>query len=152
MSIESVMSSSHVILRRPLLLPSIPPSIRVFSNESTLRMRWPKYWSFSFSIIPSKEHPARRDKKAFLSDQCKETEENNRMGKTRDLFKKIRDTKEHFMQRWGYVLSDLEIPWGSRLGNGAHPPPPFTSGGQLTDLKPHPHPDLPSTHPRGAQG
>ena len=58
MSIESVMPSSHLILCCPLLLlPSIPPSIRVFSNESTLRMRWPKYWSFSFSISPSKEHP-----------------------------------------------------------------------------------------------
>ena len=58
LSIESVMPSSHLILCRPLfLLSPIPPSIRVFSNESTLRMRWPKYWSFSFSIIPSKEHP-----------------------------------------------------------------------------------------------
>ena len=58
MSIESVMPSSHLILCRPLyLLPSIPPSIRVFSTESTLHMRWPKYWSFSFSIIPSKEIP-----------------------------------------------------------------------------------------------
>ena len=58
MSIESVMPSSHLILCRPLLfLPPIPPSIRVFSNESTLRMRWPKYWSFSFSIHPSNEHP-----------------------------------------------------------------------------------------------
>ena len=58
MSIESVMPSSHLILCHPLLLRSpIPPSIRVFSTESTLRMRWPKYWSFSFSIIPSKEHP-----------------------------------------------------------------------------------------------
>ena len=57
-SIESVMPSSYLILCCPLLLlPPIPPSIRVFSNESTLRMRWPKYWSFSFSIIPSKEHP-----------------------------------------------------------------------------------------------
>ena len=57
-SIESVMPSSHLIFYRPLLLlPPIPPSIRVFSNESTLRMRWPKYWSFSFSIIPSKEIP-----------------------------------------------------------------------------------------------
>ena len=57
-SIESVMPSSHLILCRPLLLlPSIPPSIRVFSNESTLHIRWPKYRSFSFSIIPSKEHP-----------------------------------------------------------------------------------------------
>ena len=73
-SIESVMTSSHLILGRPLLLlPPIPPSIRVFSNDSNLRMRWPKYWSFflycyyylfiyftrsfSFSIIPSKEHP-----------------------------------------------------------------------------------------------
>ena len=52
------MPSSHLILCRPLfLLPPIPTSIRVFSNESTLCMRWPKYWSFSFSIIPSKEHP-----------------------------------------------------------------------------------------------
>ena len=58
MSIESVMPSSHLILCRPLLLlPPIPPSIRVFSSESTLHIRWPKYWSFSFSIIPSKEIP-----------------------------------------------------------------------------------------------
>ena len=57
-SIKSVMPSSHLILHRPLLLlPPIPPSIRVFSNESTLRMRWPKYWSFSFYISPSNEHP-----------------------------------------------------------------------------------------------
>ena len=57
-SIESVMPSSHLILSRPLLLlPPIPPIIRVFSIESTLHMRWPKYWSFSFSIIPSKEIP-----------------------------------------------------------------------------------------------
>ena len=57
-SIESVMPSSHLILCHPLLLlPPIPPSIRVFSNESTLRMKCPKYWSFSFSIIPSKEIP-----------------------------------------------------------------------------------------------
>ena len=55
---ESVMPSSHLLLCHPLLfLPSIPPSIRVFSNELTLCMGWPKYWSFSFSIIPSKEHP-----------------------------------------------------------------------------------------------
>ena len=55
-SIELVMPSSHLILGRPLLLlPPIPPSIRVFSNESTLHMRWPKYWSFSFRIIPSKD-------------------------------------------------------------------------------------------------
>ena len=57
-SIELVMPSSHLILCRPLfLLPPIPPSIRVFTSESTLRMRWPKYWSFSFSISPCKEHP-----------------------------------------------------------------------------------------------
>ena len=57
-SIESVMPSSHLILCCPLLLlPPIPPSIRVFSNESTLHMRWPKYWRFSFSISPSNEHP-----------------------------------------------------------------------------------------------
>ena len=58
MSIEMVMPSSHLILWRPLLLlPPIPPSIKIFSNESTLCMRWPKYWSFSFSISPSNEHP-----------------------------------------------------------------------------------------------
>ena len=58
MSIKSVMPSSHLILCCPLLLlPPIPPSIRVFSSESTLRMRWPRYWSFRFSISPSNEHP-----------------------------------------------------------------------------------------------
>ena len=58
MYIESVMPSNHLILYRPLLLlPSIFPSIRVFSNESPLRIRWPKYWSFSFNISPSNEHP-----------------------------------------------------------------------------------------------
>ena len=58
MPIESVMPSSHLILCHPLLLlPLIPPSIRVFSNESTLHMRWPQYWNFSFSISPSNEHP-----------------------------------------------------------------------------------------------
>ena len=58
MSVESVMPSNHLILCRPLLLlPPIPPSIRVFSNELTLRMRWPKYWNFSFRISPSNEHP-----------------------------------------------------------------------------------------------
>ena len=57
-SIKSVMPSSHLILCHPLrLLPPIPSSIRVFPNESTLHMRWPKYWSFSLSISPSKEHP-----------------------------------------------------------------------------------------------
>ena len=57
MSIELVMPSRHLILCHTLLLPPIPPSIRVFSNESTLCMRWPKYWSFSLSISPSNEHP-----------------------------------------------------------------------------------------------
>ena len=71
------MPSSHLILCRPLLLlPPIPPSIRVFSNESTLHMRWPKYWSFSFSISPSKEHPGlilRMDRLELLAVQgtCK---------------------------------------------------------------------------------
>ena len=56
MSISSVMPSNHLILCQPLLLPSIFPSIRVFSNESALRIRWPEYWSFSFNISPSKEY------------------------------------------------------------------------------------------------
>ena len=60
LSIESVMPSGHLILGRPLLiLPPIPPSIRVLSDESALRIRWPKYWSCSFSISPSNEHPGR---------------------------------------------------------------------------------------------
>ena len=57
MSIELVMPSNHLILCRPLLLPSIFPSIRIFSNESALRIRWQKYWSFSFNISPYNEHP-----------------------------------------------------------------------------------------------
>ena len=74
MSIELVMPSSHLILCHPLLLlPSIPPSIRVFSNESTLRMRWPKYWSFCFSLSPFKEHPGlisfRTDRLGLLAVQ-----------------------------------------------------------------------------------
>ena len=74
MSIESVMPSSHLILCRSLLLlPPIPLSIRVFSNESTLHMRWPKYWSFSFSIIPSIEIPGlisfRMDWRIFLQSK-----------------------------------------------------------------------------------
>ena len=74
MPIELVMPSNHLILCHPLLLlPPIPPSIRVFSNESTLRMSWPKYWSFSFSINPSNEHPGlisfRMDWLDLLADQ-----------------------------------------------------------------------------------
>ena len=72
-SIESVMPSSHLILCRPLLLLPIPPSIRIFSNESTLRIRWPKYWSFSFSIIPSKEIPGLGFRVAdWFLEQCAE--------------------------------------------------------------------------------
>ena len=66
MSIESVMPSSHLILCRPLLLLSpIPPSIRIFSSESTVLMRWPKYWSFSFSISPSSECPYSRHESGY---------------------------------------------------------------------------------------
>ena len=69
MSIESVMPSSHLILCRPLLLlTSILPSIRVFSNESTLRIRWPKYWSFSFNISPSNVHPGQTSLRMDLLD------------------------------------------------------------------------------------
>ena len=72
-SIEWVMPSSHLILCHPLLLlPPILPSIRVFSNESTLHIRWPKYWSFSFSIIPSKEHPGQTGIKTIpMGKKCK---------------------------------------------------------------------------------
>ena len=120
MSIELVMPSNLLIFCCPLLLlPSIFPSIRVFSNELVLHIRWPN-WSFSFSISPSKEYSrlislridwffaefqriARRDKKAFLRDQCKEIEENKRMGKTRDLFKKTGDTKGIFHAKMGTI-------------------------------------------------
>ena len=70
-SVESVMPSSHLILWHPLLLlPSKPPSIRVFSNESALLMRWPKYWSFSFSIIPSKETPGLISFNGLVGSPC----------------------------------------------------------------------------------
>ena len=93
--LELIQTHVHLILCRPLLLlPPIFPSIRVFSNESLLHIRWPKYWNFNFNISPSNEYSgltdfqriARRDKKVFFSNQCKEIEENNRKGKTRDLF------------------------------------------------------------------
>ena len=81
--LESVMPSSHLILCRPLLLlPPIPPSIRVFSNKSTLRMRWPKYWSFSFSIIPSKKHPGPI---SFRMDWSRQHIKKQRQKKSRDI-------------------------------------------------------------------
>ena len=100
MSTESVMPSNHLILCWPLLLPpSIFPSIRVFSSESVLHIRWMQ----SSHLNAEFQRISRRDKKAFLSDQCKEIEENNRMGKTRDLFKKIRDTKGTFHAKMGTI-------------------------------------------------
>ena len=88
--IESVMPSSHLILCRPLLLlPPIPPSIRVFANESTLCMRWPKYWSFSFSIIPSKEIPGlisfRTDWLDFLAVQGIHSQESSRTSQFKSI-------------------------------------------------------------------
>ena len=75
MSIESVIPSSHLILCRPLLLlPPIPPGIRVFSNESAVCMRWPKYWSFSFSISPSSEHPGLIFRMDWLSRKSEVTQ------------------------------------------------------------------------------
>ena len=104
MPIESVMPSSHLILFCPLLLPPIPPSIRVFSNESTLRMRWPKYWSFSFSIIPSKKSQGWSPSEwtGWVSLQSKEL---SRIfsNTTRDLFKKVRDTKGTFYAKVGLI-------------------------------------------------
>ena len=71
MSIESVMPSNNLILYRPLLLvPSVCPSIRVFSNESDLHMRWPKYWSFSFNISPSNEHPGLISFRRLVGSPC----------------------------------------------------------------------------------
>ena len=70
MSIESMMPSNHLIFCHPLLLPSIFPSVRVFSNESALHIRWPNYWSFSFSIIPSKEIPGLISQNGLVGSPC----------------------------------------------------------------------------------
>ena len=114
MPTESVMPSSPLILCRPLLLmPSIFPSIRVFSNESALHIRWPKYWSFSFNISPTNEYPglirkntklnveyqkiARRDMKALLNGQCKEVEETIQWERLKISSRKLELSREHFM-------------------------------------------------------
>ena len=104
-SIESVMPSSHLILCRPrLLLPPIPPSIRVFSSESTLRMSWPKYWSFSFSNIPSKEHPGlisfRIDWLDLLAVQ----------GTLKSLLQH-HSSKASILQRWAFFTVQLSHPY-----------------------------------------
>ena len=98
-SIKSVMPSSHLILGRPLLLlPPSPPSIRVFHNASTLRMRWPKYWRFSFSIIPSKEIPGlmsfRMDWLDLLAVQ----------GTLKSLLQH-HSSKASILQRWAFFTS-----------------------------------------------
>ena len=98
------MPSSRLILCRPLLLlPPIPPSIRVFSNESTLRMRWPKYWSFSFSIIPSKEYPGlifRMDRLDLLAVQ----------GTLKSLLQHHR-SKQSILQRSAFFMVQLSHPY-----------------------------------------
>ena len=109
MSIESVMPSSHLILCHPLLLlPPIPPSISVFSNESTLRMRWPKYWSFSFSISPSNEHPGlisfRMEWMDIISlnhlELCKINKAIQNGGMVLGLLKNSKDKKKVHGKKW----------------------------------------------------
>ena len=105
MSTESVMPSSHPILCHPLfLLPPIPPSIRVLSNESTLRMRWPKYWSFSFNISPSNEHPGliffRMDWLDLLAVQ----------GTLKSLFQ-LHSSKASTLQRSAFFIVQLSHPY-----------------------------------------
>ena len=105
MSIKSVMPSSHLILCRSLLLlPSIPPSIRVFSNESALHIRWPKYWSFSFSICPSNEHPGlisfRMDCLDFLAVQ----------GTLKSLFQH-HSSKASILRRSAFFIVQLSHPY-----------------------------------------
>ena len=105
MCIELVMPSSHLILCRPLLLlPPIPPSIRVFSNESTPRMRWPKYWSFSFSIIASKVIPGlisfRMDRLDLLAVQ----------GTLKSLLQH-HSSKASIIQRSGFFIVQLSHPY-----------------------------------------
>ena len=104
-SIESVMPSSHLILCRPLLLlPPIPPSIRVFSNESTLLMRWPKYWRFSFNISPSNEHPGlisfRMDWLDLLAVQ----------GTLKSLLQH-HSSKASILQHWAFFTAQLSHPY-----------------------------------------
>ena len=105
MSIESVMQSNHLILSRPfLLLLSIFPSIRVFSSESTLRMRWPEYWGFSFSIIPSKEMPGlisfRMDWLDLLAVQ----------GTLKSLLQH-HSSKESILQHSAFLIAQLSHPY-----------------------------------------
>ena len=104
-SIESVIPSSHLTLCHPLLLlPPIPPSIWVFSNRSILPMRWPKYWSFSFSIIPSKEHPGlisfRMDWLDFLAVQG-----------TRKSLLQHHSSKASILQRSAFFIVQLSCPY-----------------------------------------
>ena len=132
MSVESVMPSSHLILCHPLfLLPPIPPSIRVFSNKSTLRMRWPKYWSFSFSIILSKEHPGLISFRMDWLDQANELGVAKRAfsgglvvrnpsanaGNTRDAgaIPKSEDLLEKEMASHSSIIA-CEIPWMEEPG------------------------------------
>ena len=104
LSIESVIPSNHLILYRPLLLPSIFPSIRVFSNETALRIRWPKYWSFSFNISPTNEHPGlisfRMDRLDLLAVQ----------GTLKSLFQH-RSSKASVLQCSAFFIVQLSHPY-----------------------------------------
>ena len=103
------MPSSHLILCRPLLLlPPIPPHIRVFSNESTLRMRWPKYWSFSFSIIPSKEHPGLISSRMDWLDLCCSPRDSQESSPT-PHFKSINSSVLSFL--YGPTLTPIHDYW-----------------------------------------
>ena len=117
MCIELVMPSSHLILCRPLLLlPPIPPSIRVFSNESALHMRWPKYWSFSLSISPSKEHPGLSPlgRTGWISLQSKGL---SRVFSSttvqKQLYKKYNDATIKQRLQLTYFTKEKETHWGS---------------------------------------
>ena len=124
MSIESIMPSSHLILCHSLLLLlPIPPSIRVFSNESTLCMRWPKYWSFSFSISPSNEYPGlisfRMDWLALLAVQ----------GTLKSLLKH-HSSKASILQRSAFFTVQLSHPYERLLLNHANTPGFLAPGGE----------------------
>ena len=103
-SIESLMPSSHLILCCPLLLlPPIPSSIGLFSSESTLHIRWPKYWSFSFSIIPSKEHPGLI---SFITDWL---ERDSQESSPRSQFKSINSSALSFLH--SPTLTSIHVHW-----------------------------------------
>ena len=127
MSIESMMASNHLILCHPLLLlPSIFPRIRVFSNESALRIRWPNYWSFSFSISPTNEHPGLKD--GLVGSPCSpgDSQESSPAPLNGEVLIPIQKESWELLLSEEQVFSDL-LKWTRCLNNNQK----FISPGEL---------------------